>query len=113
MTRTKTIKIAEDFSIEPAGRYYSDGPFSGQKFRKEYLIESLRDYDKVIVNFDGIEGSGSSFLDEAFAGLINKEGFSQEQLHNILELISNEDPSVIAEVWSYIDSATPIVKNAN
>lgn len=109
---TKIIKIAEEFTVEPAGRYLSDGMFSGVRFRKEFLVNALNSCEKVIIDFDGTEGYGSSFLEEAFGGLIHEEGFSAEQLHKQFEFISNEDLSVIKEVWSYIDTAKPRVKNA-
>lgn len=112
MSRTKTIKIAKEYTKEPAGRYYSDGPFSGQKFRKEFLVENLRNYDKLIIDFDGTEGAGSSFLDEAFGKLVSIEGFSLDQLRGILEFVSTEDPSILGEIWSYISSAKPKEKNA-
>lgn len=108
----KTIKIANEFTDEPAGRYYSDGDFSGERFRKEFLIAALNDFDKVVIDFDGTEGYGSSFLEEAFGGLVHEEGFSSAKLHDQFEFLSNEDGSVIKEVWSYIDSAEPRVRNA-
>lgn len=110
--KTKIIKISEEYTNEPAGRYYSDGKFSGERFRKEFLVDALNTYEKVIVDFDGTEGTGSSFLEEAFGGLVHELGFASTKLHEQLELISNEDGSVINEVWSYIDNATPKVKNA-
>lgn len=103
--KTHTIKIAKDYSPEPAGRYSSDGDFSGERFRKEMLVPNLVKFDKLIVDFDGMEGSGSSFLEEAFGGLIHYEKFSKEELQAKLEFISKEDESIVSEVWTYIDRA--------
>ena len=108
----KKITIADDFSDEPAGRYYSDGRYSGERFRKEFLVDTLKCNEKVTIDFDRTEGYGSSFLEEAFGGLISKEGFLSQNLHNQFLFISNEDASVIKEVWSYIDTAIPKVKDA-
>lgn len=106
------IKIAEEFTTEPAGRYYSDGKFSGERFRKEFLVSALRTHEKIVIDFDRTEGYGSSFLEEAFGGLVHEEGFSAEELHKRFEFISHEDESVIGEVWSYIDSAKARPSNA-
>lgn len=108
----KIIKIAKDFTTEPAGRYYSDGKFSGERFRKEFLIDALNNAEKVVIDFDETEGYGSSFLEEAFGGLIHEEGYSSATLHEKFEFISHEDESVIGEVWSYIDTAKPGARNA-
>ena len=101
----KTIKVAREFSSEPAGRYLSDGPNSGQRFRDNYLVPALREEaDKVVVDLNDLEGYGSSFLDEAFGGLVRKANFSSEQLHTKLELQA-ADPALVQEIWSYIDDA--------
>lgn len=99
-----TINIAKDFSAFPAGRYLSHGKYTGEGFRKEHLLPALKDYEKVIVNFDGGKGYGSSFLDEAFAGLIRSEGYTRQQLENKLELVSSS-PSLVQESWQYIREA--------
>ena len=49
---------------------------------------------------DGTRGYGSSFLEEAFGGLVRK-GFSQDQILSSFELNSS-DPSLIEEVHDYI-----------
>ncbi|MGZ4996580.1 MAG: STAS-like domain-containing protein [Methylobacter sp.] len=104
---TKLINIAKDFSDEPFGRFYTDGDYSGERFRKEYLLPALSEYDKVIVNLDGSEGYGSSFLEEAFGGLIRKHGFSCDEIKKRFEFISKEDESYIQEIMQYIDEAVP------
>jgi hypothetical protein len=83
--QTKVIKIAADFSATPLGRYYEDGPFPGQKFREDLLIPALRSNDCVLVDLDGVEGLGSSFLEEAFGGLVRK-GFSEQEIKSRLKI---------------------------
>ena len=85
-----TISIAQDFSPYPAGRYRGDGEFNGTTFRQEILLPALKEYDNVHVVFDGVAGFGSSFLDEAFGGLIRQEGMSKEFLDTSLHLSTSE-----------------------
>ncbi|MFN4310518.1 MAG: STAS-like domain-containing protein [Ferrovibrio sp.] len=98
------ISIARDFHDAPAGRYLSDGPYSGELFRNKHLVPALR-AGEVVVVLDETEGYGSSFLEEAFGGLVRKEGFANDELRAKLKLVSQEDPSLIDEIWSYIDDA--------
>lgn len=102
---TEPISIARDFSRFPAGRYQTDGPYSGEHFRK-VLVERLRERGAVTVLLDGTMGYGSSFLEEAFGGLVRKENFSASELHRALK-IESTDPSLTREIWSYIDKAKP------
>lgn len=87
--KTKKVSIA-DFSETPYGRTEKDGPHHGTKFRREHLVPALRQYEIVEVDLDGTEGYGSSFLEEAFGGLIS-EGFSKSDLKNRLQ-IKTTDP---------------------
>lgn len=104
-TMTKRIiSIAKQFSPTPAGRDMADGPFPGARFRDEFLLPALsRDDDEVIVDMDGGSGFGSSFLEEAFGGLVRK-GFDPALLHRRL-VIRSSHPSYAARVWGYIDEA--------
>ena len=81
---TKTIAIARDFSKFPAGRFHEDGDASGAAFR-DLLVEALRNNARVEVVFDGVAGFGSSFLEEAFGGLVREsqmeKSFLDEHLH--------------------------------
>ena len=100
------IKVAEDFSPTPAGRYLADGPFSGEAFRERLLKPSLARHGTVTVDLDGVRGYASSFLEEAFGGLVAEGGFSGPELHERLK-IESKHPSYVYEIWRYIDDAAP------
>jgi len=79
--KTKVIKIADDFSRYPSGRYITDGPNSGERFRRDFLLPALEQYDVVEIWLDGVKGYPSSFTEEAFGGLI-RLGIDKENLMN-------------------------------
>lgn len=108
MNSKVTIDIAKQFSTEPAGRFPTDGPNSGERFRNELLLPALLSTQKVVVILDGAEGYGSSFLEEAFGGLVREGKFSAADLHDRLEIVSEEDASLVQEAWDYIDTAVSI-----
>ena len=62
---------------------------------------------RIRIELDGTEGYGSSFLEEAFGGLVRLRGFGAEELHRLVTLISDEDESIPIEIWDYIDSGKP------
>lgn len=105
----KRISIGKDFSDTPWGRYPDDGPVSGERFREEWLKPALQTDQKVCVKIDDTEGYGSSFLDEAFGGLVRKRYFSAQQLTDNLT-IECKDPDYIIYrdlIWKYINEAKP------
>jgi hypothetical protein len=108
MSMTK-INIAKQFYDAPVGRFPADGDYNGQRFRNEYLVPALKSGNDVFIDMDGTDGYGSSFLEEAFGGLVRLCGFTSKDLHARLRLKSDEDLSFIEEVWEYIDSAKPEV----
>ena len=85
MTR---IDIGKEFSDVPAGRFPEDGEFNGEKFRKTVLVPALNKGGNVEVILDNTEGFGSSFLEEAFGGLIRKEGFAKHDILLRLHLVA-------------------------
>lgn len=102
----KMIDVAREFSRYPAGRYHSDGPYNGQKFREEFLLPWLRDgATTIVVDLSNARGLGSSFLEEAFGGLV-RVGVPRDQLRRRLEIITSDD-SLTEEIWAYIDEASP------
>jgi hypothetical protein len=104
------INIA-DFSAYPSGRDEVDGDYNGTRFRTDYLLpaitEALDSGDKVIVTLDNVKSMGSSFLEEAFGGLVRKEQLNKGQIKSVLE-IRTERPSFsryVDAIWRYIDIA--------
>jgi hypothetical protein len=76
----KEINIARDFTTVPGGRYAKHGPYSGEEFRDHILAPALKDNEQVLVALDGTATLMSSFLEEAFGGLIRESGFSYDDL---------------------------------
>src|SRR5690625_5264052 len=100
MTKT-TISVAKQFSRTPAGRYKTDGPKSGEAFRETHLIPSLTTNDNVTVELDGALGYGSSFLEEAFGGLVRK-GFKAKELEKKLT-VNSSFKTYKNRIWAYIN----------
>lgn len=104
----KRIDIGTDFSRTPLGRYDpKDGPNTGERFRREFLVPALKTEPLVIVRIDQAEGYGSSFLEEAFGGLVRKEGFSAAELRSKLQIecINTDYEFYKAVIWRHIDRA--------
>lgn len=85
----KSISISRDFSETPAGRYKSDGPYSGENFRDNILYPALKKFDLVEIDLDGTLGYGSSFLEEAFGGLIREKKMSLDEINMKLKVKSS------------------------
>lgn len=96
----RTINVAKDFSRYPAGRYEDDGPYSGAIFRKNFLVPAMDDGSKFNVELDGVRGYGSSFLEEAFGGLV-RLGYESSKILDTFKLIS-KDEFLIEEIRDYI-----------
>ena len=96
-----TVSIAKNFTRFPAGRYKRNGDTSGEAFRELFLEEPLRRGEHVTVDFDGTVGYGSSFLEEAFGGVVRSLKLSAQFVLDHLTLQSS-DPSLRDEVKEYI-----------
>lgn len=84
----KIIAVADEFTRAPIGRKRTDGPYSGERFREEFLYPALIQYDEVEVLLDGTLGYGSSFLDEAFGGLIRENHIPLQEIMKKLIITS-------------------------
>ena len=100
------INIAIDYSKTPGGRYRKDGKYSGQDFREKILIPkyqlSIRQGEKLIINLDGGYGYGSSFLEEAFGGLVRE--LDNVDINSLI-FISNEEPQLLQDINKYLIDA--------
>lgn len=80
------LSIAETFSAYPAGRTAADGPDNGKRFREEILCPELKraiaESRQLIVTLDGLKVCGSSFLEEAFGGLV-RTGYRADSMRSL------------------------------
>lgn len=104
-----TVNIAKDFTRFPAGRYKSFGETSGEAFRQKFLEEPIKHGDTILVEFDGTLGYGSSFLEEAFGGIVRSLKISSDKLLKLLQFKSS-DPTICTEVQEYIIEASRKLK---
>lgn len=100
--------FVKDFTKFPGPRYEAIGTFSGERFRNEVLLpkfqEANQNSEKLVIDLDGTHGYGSSFLEEAFGGAVRENlVFTKDNL----EFYSQEDGSLIEEIWQYIEEAKP------
>lgn len=103
------LSIPKDFSPSPAGRTPRDGPFNGERFRNEKLVPALRNaiekHAKLIVDFDDADSYSSSFLEEAFGGLIREGKFSATEVKSTISLRAS-DPAYstyVADARGYLE----------
>ena len=101
------IKICEDFSDTPGGRLIVEGEFSGELFRDTLLIDKYNEAEKnddyLIIDFDGCYGIGTSFLEEAFGGLVRK--YHKHGILQRLQFISTEDETIPGNIKKYVTEA--------
>lgn len=97
------IDIGTDFTRYPAGRFTGDGPFSGEAFREKFLIPILKESGRATVKLDGTVGYGSSFLEEAFGGLV-RAGYATESVLAAF-VFDTKDTSLKDEIIDYIKHA--------
>lgn len=108
--RVKVFTTENGLPEFPGGRFRNEGPNSGEEFRDDHLVPALKDekrYDRVQVIFDGVAGFGSSFLEEAFGGLVRKHRLSRECLGARLDISAGED-----DLLDYVERAREYIKKA-
>ena len=107
LMKNDVLEIATAYTRFPAGRYRSDGKFSGERFREDFLIPVLEKHGKVTINLDGVMGYGSSFLEEVFGGLLRSDRIKGlpkldgVDLRTVVHLVSR-DRSLVDEINEYL-----------
>lgn len=108
--KSLTVNVGKQYSRFPAGRKKQSGPASGEGFRDDVLVPLLEQHpDEIVVEFDDALGFGSSFLEEAFGGLVRVRGYSADDLLRIFKFVS-EDLSLVDEVAFYITEAKRVME---
>lgn len=98
--------VVGSFSKTPYGRYKSDGDFNGAKFRDDILAEHFKNnkVEKINIYLDTVEDGyeyGSSFLEEAFGGLVRITGIPKDVVLKKINIIT-EHRDYILEINDYI-----------
>lgn len=113
----KIILRVREFTRYPGPRLKEDGDYSGEEFRDRYLLpkylEAVKNKVCLHVIFDGTKGYASSFLEEAFGGLVRegqnkkelKKYLNKKELKKYLKVHSSDRRWYEQEVYSYIDEA--------
>ncbi|MDP5205842.1 STAS-like domain-containing protein [Alishewanella sp. SMS8] len=100
----KVLKVA-DFAKFPGPRYRSLGKFSGEEFRDDILVPRIKEQgESLVIDLDGVFGYGSSFLEEAFGGLVRKGLNHQTIIKIVANLKCTEQPELKKEIQSYVES---------
>lgn len=100
------ISVGE-FSKTPYGRYDKDGKYNASAFRDTRLAPAFRNPEITRVNvfLDTVEEGyeyGSSFLEEAFVGLVRECSISVEDVRRKLNIITTHNDYVL-EINDYLD----------
>jgi hypothetical protein len=103
------INVSTDFTRFPSGRFKKNGSTSGEAFREQFLEKPISDGQKIVVVLDGTVGYGSSFLEEAFGGLVRKLKVSADRVLSLLDFQAS-DTSLVDEIKQYVRDADSTLK---
>ena len=108
-----TLHVADEFSRYLGGRYEEDGEYSGEEFRQRLLLPAVRraleGQERLVVDFDGVAGIPTSFLEEAFGGLVRE--WRDASVNKLLQFVSVEAPSTPA-LWPFTRLASQFMQEA-
>lgn len=107
MENAKKIDVAADYTPYLGGRYHVDGPGNGEDFRKKFLEPVLKSGGVATVILDGARGYPSSFLEEAFGGLV-RLGYPADHIKNAFKFVAR-DPGYgrfVPMIHAHIDRAS-------
>lgn len=90
------LNVAKMFTTTPGYSTRNFGPYSGEEFREDVLLPSLREHDVVVVKLDGCYGFCPSFLEEAF-GRLDETDATRVKIESL------EDPSLIDEIYTILN----------
>lgn len=105
----RVLNVSKEFSDIPGPRYISEGAFSGELFRETVLFPLVKECidkgDELEINLDGTQGYGTSFLEEAFGGLVRENHLSLDAVTGCIHFITNEEPYLEDDIRQYFEDA--------
>lgn len=109
MRENKVFCVKESFSKTPGPRYMKEGEYSGELFRESLLYSAVKNAidneDTLLIDLDGTSGYGTSFLEEAFGGLIRKNKLSYEAIERTIKIKSEEEDYLVDDIKQYLKDA--------
>lgn len=104
----KRIKIAQEYSRTPGGRWRSLGEYSGEDFYETMLhpryLEAVESGADLIVELDGARSYPNSFLDQSFGELARKYGV--QKVRNVIKFKTDRFSWIVdyinKEIWDKI-----------
>jgi hypothetical protein len=103
------LRVRDSFSATPGSRKPHEGEFSGEEFRISVLlpavVSAINSKTPLVVDLDGTAGYGTSFLEEAFGGLIRDDRIDYNSLKKILSIKSDEESYLKEDIQSYLKDA--------
>ncbi len=104
-----SLVVATEFTSTPGPRYKIEGDFSGEIFRQSVLEPKLKQAINenaiLLINLDGTAGYGTSFLEEAFGGLIRENEYDYQTIIKHIEFKSEEEEYLIEDIHAYLKDA--------
>lgn len=100
----RIYKISEEYTDSPGGRNITEGPFSGEDFRKKVLepfFKNKKNGDILVIDLNDLNGYPSSFFEEAFGGIARI--YKPEEVLKSIKFNCTDDPLVIDDMISYIN----------
>lgn len=111
MDEAVELSIARDYSRFPSGRDTNDGPNNGTRFREQFLLPRFREARAkaipLVVHLDGVLSFGSSFLEEAFGGLVRVHRIPRSEITETLQV----EPGPVSNT-RYRDAILRYIKEA-
>lgn len=104
------LSIARDFSETPGARFPKEGKWSGEEFRegplKKAIDRAMALGYQLTVDLDGSAGYGTSFLEEAFGGLVRKKWYTLYELEKLMTIVCCDEPWLVEEIREYMMEAS-------
>ena len=103
------ISIATHLSPSSLGHLLDEGLSGGKHFRETILAPALKKASKenpVVIDINNVSGYSSSFLNEAFGGLVRKDNYTIEELQEILHIQADQVYGIYKDIiLSHINDA--------
>lgn len=99
--RNVVIKLADEFSPTPGGRYRVHGNYSGEEFRERFLEPLFPGKGMVVVDLSGAYGYAPSFLEEAFGGMV-RAAEDPAEVGDRLHFVCDDDPDSAVDASRFV-----------